>query len=193
MFRSKLTKAVVAVAALSLVASAAYASIPSAIGTINACKDSKGALKVIDPEAGQTCNTNQQPLSWSQQGPVGPAGPAGTVGPAGPQGSAGAVGPVGPPGPAGGLSGVEVISQTTADDSQDLKGMLLSCPAGKVAVGGGGRAYDPTPGGLQYFVPQVALSVSRPMGTTAWQVGAHEVVSIDFPWVFEGYAVCADA
>lgn len=62
--------AAVAVAATSF----AYAAIPSTEGVISACKDSKGALKVIDAEAGQTCNGNQQLLSWNQQGPAGPAG-----------------------------------------------------------------------------------------------------------------------
>ena len=70
--------ALVAVAAVAA-ASFAYAAIPSANGTISACKDSKGALKVIDADAGQTCNGNQQLLAWNQQGPQGPAGPAGTT------------------------------------------------------------------------------------------------------------------
>jgi hypothetical protein len=71
--------ALVAVAAVAA-ASFAYAAIPSANGTISACKDSKGALKVIDAEAGNACNGNQQLLTWNQQGPQGPPGPAGEDG-----------------------------------------------------------------------------------------------------------------
>jgi opacity protein-like surface antigen len=57
----------VAVAAVAA-ASFAYAAIPAANGTISACKDQKGALKVIDAEAGQTCPSGQQLLTWSQDG-----------------------------------------------------------------------------------------------------------------------------
>src|SRR5215211_1957595 len=57
----------------------AYAGIPASNGVISACKDNKGALRVIDAEAGQSCNANQQPLTWNQQGPPGPQGPAGTA------------------------------------------------------------------------------------------------------------------
>ena len=56
------------------VAGVGYAAIPAANGTITACKDSKGALKVIDAENGQACNANQQQLTWNQQGPQGPPG-----------------------------------------------------------------------------------------------------------------------
>ena len=43
-----------------------YAAIPSADGTISACKDSTGALKVIDAEAGETCRAGQELLTWNQ-------------------------------------------------------------------------------------------------------------------------------
>lgn len=81
-------KRVVVAALLALAAVAAtsfaYAAIPVSDGVISACTDNKGALKVIDVEAGQTCNGNQQLLAWSRQGPVGPAGPQGPEGPRGP-------------------------------------------------------------------------------------------------------------
>jgi hypothetical protein len=63
-------------AAAVAVAGVAYAAIPSANGTISACKDSKGALKVIDVDAGQKCANGQQLLNWNQQGPQGPPGPS---------------------------------------------------------------------------------------------------------------------
>ena len=77
--------ATVAVASLSGVG---YAAIPGSDGTISACKDSKGALKVIDAEAGQTCSANQQHLAWNQQGQPGPQGAPGPAGPQGPAGGA---------------------------------------------------------------------------------------------------------
>jgi hypothetical protein len=59
----------VAVAASLVVAGGvAYASVPSANGTISACKDSKGAIKIIDAEAGQTCSSTQQLLTWKTSG-----------------------------------------------------------------------------------------------------------------------------
>jgi len=69
-----------AVAAILAAAGASFAAIPSSNGVISACKDNKGVLKVIDAEAGQTCNGNQQPLTWNQQGPAGPPGPGGING-----------------------------------------------------------------------------------------------------------------
>lgn len=62
------------------VAGVSYASIPGSDGVITACKDAKGTLRVIDAEAGQTCSSNQQPLSWNQQGQPGPAGAPGVGG-----------------------------------------------------------------------------------------------------------------
>lgn len=73
-------RAALVVAALVIgIAGVSYAAIPASNGTITACKDNKGILKVIDAEAGQTCSANQQLLTWNQQGPAGPQGPAGTA------------------------------------------------------------------------------------------------------------------
>jgi hypothetical protein len=69
---------IVLAAAVGLVvlAGVGYAAIPSADGTISACKSSKGALKVIDVEAGQSCPDGQQLLAWNQQGRQGEPGSA---------------------------------------------------------------------------------------------------------------------
>lgn len=78
----KLTRAraavLVAVLATALVG-ASYAAIPGSNGTISACRDGQGRLKVIDVEAGQACPAGQVPLNWNQQGPAGPQGPSGLV------------------------------------------------------------------------------------------------------------------
>jgi hypothetical protein len=80
---------------LVLVGTAAWATIPDANGVIHGCyrtsgpPNSRGALRVIDIEAGQTCGSGEVALSWNQ---TGPQGPAGATGPAGPQGATGAEG-----------------------------------------------------------------------------------------------------
>ena len=94
-----------AVAALA-VAGIAYASIPDGSGVIHGCysKPSKpgtppGSLRVVDTGAGQSCDANEMPLTWNQQGQrgatglQGPRGSTGQAGPTGPSGSAGAAGP----------------------------------------------------------------------------------------------------
>jgi hypothetical protein len=75
----RLIQTVAAVAAVAAVASVAYAAIPSSTGAITACVDSKGALKVIDAEAGVTCGNGKYPLTWNQQGPAGPQGAPGST------------------------------------------------------------------------------------------------------------------
>jgi collagen triple helix repeat protein len=145
---------VVAVAAILLLSGVAVAAIPSANGTIDACRESRtGAVILIDKEAGKTCPSGWVALSWNQRGqtgpqgpagppgPVGPVGPQGLQGPAGPQGErgpAGPMGPAGPPGPRGenGVSGYQVV--VTSDSFQ----AMAVCPSGKVVIGGGGRTSD---------------------------------------------------
>lgn len=51
---------------LLLVGGVAAASIPDSIGMIHACvKD--GKVRVIDPDAGQSCTSAERSLSWSQR------------------------------------------------------------------------------------------------------------------------------
>lgn len=65
------------------------------------------------------------------QGSTGPAGPAG---PAGPQGD---TGPAGPAGPAG-ISGYEILHNSKPVAASTATSIVLSCPAGKKALGMGG-------------------------------------------------------
>jgi hypothetical protein len=127
-------------------------------------RDGEGRyLRVIS--ATDACRRGETALDWNIQGPAGPAGPQGNIGPkgdkgdtgatgpqgptgpvgatgsqgpTGPKGDAGAVGPAGPIGPTG-ISGYEVVTRTKAlrigGDQDDL---TVTCPAGKVAIGGGG-------------------------------------------------------
>lgn len=132
----------------------------------NACvTKSTGGVRVVP--AGNTCKSNEYPISWNEVGPQGPAGPqgqagpqgdvgavgpqgeVGPAGPTGPQGDAGPVGPqgvVGPAGPMGpmgltGASGVSGLEQVTVTQIKsafdDYFEVTAVCPAGKRTVGGG--------------------------------------------------------
>jgi hypothetical protein len=64
---SKRTRFLVALAgagAIALIASAAWAVIPDASGTIHACYAQDGVLRVVDSEAGQRCKKNERSLDW---------------------------------------------------------------------------------------------------------------------------------
>jgi hypothetical protein len=61
-----------------IVASVAWATIPSADGTITACYNAKnGKLRVVD---GTACKKKEKPLTWNQAGQQGPAGEPGAPG-----------------------------------------------------------------------------------------------------------------
>lgn len=80
----------------------ALAAIPSGGGTYTGCYvTSSGALRVIDPAAGQACSGTEQQITWNKQGPTGPKGATGTRGPTGPAGQTGTTGPAGAKGPTG--------------------------------------------------------------------------------------------
>jgi hypothetical protein len=182
----KLTRtriALVASAAAAAIASVSYAAIPAANGTISACKDSKGALKVIDAEAGQSCASNQQLLAWNQQGPAGPTGETGAQGPQG------EVGPTGPVGPAG-VSGYQVVhADSPANVTQRTKEVSAYCPAGTRVIAGGHSLTD----GL---IPDgdYAVSASQPAQLLpGWTVRMTDENPswLQTSWFVRVYAVCA--
>jgi hypothetical protein len=117
----------VAIAALGLGGSAAYAAIPSQ-GVITGCyTKSSGELRLIDVAKTTTCKSGEAKLTWSQTGPAGPAGSAGArgltgaagpAGPAGPAGSAGLTGAAGARGPAG-LDGADGAPGPAGRDGAD--------------------------------------------------------------------------
>jgi hypothetical protein len=71
------------------IATAVQASIPSADGVIHGCYQTsptgttKGALRVINAEAGEQCRFNEASLNWNQTGPTGARGATGPTGPGG--------------------------------------------------------------------------------------------------------------
>lgn len=131
-----------AVAHSALVPNVIYACFVPASGTIYHIEET------------ETCKSQGHvALQWNVQGPQGPPGPQGPAGPQGPQGDQGDVGPPGPkgdqgdPGPAGpqgpagpsGLSGYEGVDAIRVDGVPPggVREANVSCPAGKVVVGGG--------------------------------------------------------
>jgi hypothetical protein len=139
-----------------------------------------------------------------KEGPAGPAGPegpqglpgddgkqgpAGPSGPQGPAGSQGPAGPQGPPGPQGpGLTGLQVAEELSQLNSDDDKTILVLCPVGEHALGGGATIGGPS---------SVALTVSDFYWDDAgarvgWVARASETVSTGAPWVLVAHALCAD-
>ena len=200
---SRTVQAIVAtVAAVLLLSGVAVAAIPSADGTINACRETRtGAIILIDKEAGKTCPSGWVALSWNQRGPTGPqgpAGPAGPVGPPGPAGNDGAPGPQGPPGPAGptgpagpqGPPGPAQTLETVYDVGPDSpSASAIDCPSGFRATGGGYflRKLMPSAG------PGTEQITSKPRGPqlnpTGWEVSVS--ASGDTTYDVRAYVVCA--
>lgn len=147
-----------AVAALA-VAGIAYASIPDGSGVIHGCysKPSKpgtppGSLRVVDTGAGQSCDANEVPLTWNQQGQ------RGTTGPQGPQGSAGPAGPTGPAGPAGAagptyFDGSEFLVPVPSSFTTLASETITGQQAGLNVITAPVNAYDlhPTSGGHTFM------------------------------------------
>jgi len=120
------------------------------------------------------------------QGPTGPSGPSGPPGPTGPSGPSGPTGPSGPVGPAG-VSGYERQS-TSSDCPGGLNPAVcsadVSCPAGKVVLGGG---FSVSEGGG--FTP--SFFDNRPVSNTTWRVRfTNENWPLPGP-SFTVYAMCA--
>jgi hypothetical protein len=109
----------------------ASAAIPSSDGVIHGCyltsgpPNARGAVRVIDAEAGQVCASGEVAISWNQAGPTGPTG------------AAGATGATGPEGPAGPSPIYTVRSATVPGSSQDYVQATATCISDEIAVSGG--------------------------------------------------------
>lgn len=195
---SKLGVAVLAAAAVAMVGSVAWATIPDAGGVIRGCyQSSTGVLRVIDVDL-DACRPAETSLDWSQAGPPGPAGPGGPAGPQGPPGVDGApgqagsqgpegppgpAGPAGPQGPAGAMQELELVWVTEvytipANSGRDTR--RATCSEGYSATGGGYTELD----------GPLAVRDSHPNGLLGW------VVAVDNPSLFEDrdvlvHAICA--
>jgi hypothetical protein len=87
--------------------------------------------------------------------------------------------------PTGGLTGVEIVEIKSQFNDSDVKSVQVSCPPGKVLIGGGGNHNAP--------FGHVALSVSWPHDADTWIVYADEIVDLPAlkPWSLSGRAICA--
>jgi hypothetical protein len=108
-----------------------------------------------------------------------PAGPPGPGGPKGEKGDKGDPGVAGPPG----VSGRQVVQAVSVISSPPVKSASVACPAGKVAMGGGGQINGAS---------GVALTNSLPLGTTGWQAGGAEVSPTTTNWAVTVFVVCAN-
>jgi hypothetical protein len=120
------------------------------------------------------------------QGPIGPTGAAGATGPAGATGATGAIGPTGPTGAAG-ISGYEVVTASSGLDSSN-KAIEVSCPAGKIAVGG--EFYTEVSGGESPIAVQASHGIGG-IPPTGWRTTAVEATPTDLNWFLQVSAICA--
>ncbi len=175
---------IAAIPAVLVVAAVAYAAIPASNGVISACiSKNNGNLRAIDIDKSQTCASNEQMLTWNQQGAQGPAGPAGPVGPAGPTGPRGAAGL--------GISNIEVVTWSSENNSDYLKSAgIVLCPQRKhVLTGGAYMVRDWT-----QAVP-LALTTNGPyfedFRAIGWIAEATETAPYDGNWQLQVVLECA--
>ena len=113
----------------SQIKASAVKSSEVAANAITSAKVKDGSLLKGDFKAGEL-----------PAGPAGPQGPKGDTGAKGDKGDAGAPGAPGAPGANGanGVSGREIVESPLTDVAANTTEFLtVSCPAGKVAIGGG--------------------------------------------------------
>lgn len=102
-------------------------------------------------------------------------------------------GPIGPRGPAGrqgapGISGMELVVETTAQNSDNFKSLNAPCPAGKLAIASGADVLTPGPS----TAPQAGLqSVSFGPDQLSAYADAVEHTATTDSWGLATYAVCA--
>lgn len=132
-------------------------------------------------------------------GPQGPPGPTGAQGPAGPLGPAGPAGPPGSIAGTGALADLEFARQTLPQNSITGAGvhsyLVVTCPVGRVAIGGG---LLNNPSTFQYpsafYLSAFQLVGSYPNGAFGfsdreWVLQVVQTTSFGAP--LEGIAVCA--
>jgi hypothetical protein len=155
-------------AALLLVGSVAWASIPDSNGVIHGCrKSTDGSIRVIDTSKTATCPNGYTALNWNQAGVQGPAGPAGAPGTT--------------------VNRVQ-LSKYLNDGAPVAPGSVgdsLACPEGYY-VTGGGYEFNPASTPTLGFRPRFDGPVSGwgPEGT-AWSVAGETDVAGSFRiWAF---------
>lgn len=161
--RIRLLTVVVCLVALvgTIAAVAVAAAIPSADGTITACRKSDGSIRLIDTDSGATCKSNEQALTWNQTGPQGPPG----------------------------MSGYEIVSASRTFDAGDVAAInSVSCPDSKRVLGGGFRGDNWTVNTRVTVSEPFVLGENQVFG---WQVRADGHENNGAPWRIIVWATCA--
>jgi hypothetical protein len=159
-------------------AGVAWSVIPDPDGVIHGCfKGPSGNLRVIDPSV-ETCKNNELALSWSQTGPQGAPGEPGADG-------------------APGISGYEVVSRSQEHEAGFFAGGgFVTCPAGKVPLGGGAGVSDVDDDDMS-FSGSARVEMDFPFtgddGSVGWKASFRRNTEIasPAPFVATVYAVCA--
>ncbi len=84
-----------------------------------------------------------------------------------------------------GVAGYEIV-ESISPATSDNKFRVAQCPPGKVAVGGGAFLQGD-------FTGHVALDHSQPLGNTAWEAQASELVPSGLTWAIGAKVICANA
>jgi hypothetical protein len=136
-------------------------------GAVTSSKVKNGTLVSGDFKAGEL--------------PAGPRGATGERGATGATGPAGPAGPAGPRGPAG-------ATNVTVETSVEQVNPVATCPAGRVATGGGGSVTDNT----WYLYESFPVAPATPGGPpTAWAVNAADTGAPGTIMPSIAYVVCA--
>lgn len=180
----------------------ASASVPdSTTGVITACMNGDHAVRLIDAQAGATCNNGETQVTWNQSGATGAQGPAGPAGPTGPAGASGAV-----------ANGYQIVTANSPYEEAAVTNApytmtaTANCPSGQSAVGGGYALvssydsyslgqYDPNLGTSQFaYGPMVANGPTS--GGNGWTVTMSARGSgddVNGYWYVKTYAICINS
>lgn len=95
--------------------------------------------------------------------------------------------PAGPAGPAGppGISAREQVSAESPQSSAAPKNVTVTCPTGKLVIGGGVELSGPGRA-------RVTVTENKPSGTNAWEAEAFEAVATGAAWKVVVHALCAN-
>ena len=165
---------VVAVLGATPLGQAARDLVPArnSVGTVQLKTGAVTSLKVRDHSL-QAMDFKRGLLLRGAQGPAGPPGPQGAPGP---QGTAG---------PAG-VSGLQKVFETGVINSVATRSLNASCPAGKVAIGGGAAVVPANQAG-------VGITASYQQNETTWRGSARELSSTGANWSLNVVVICAVA
>ena len=126
-----------------------------------------------------------------EEGDAGPQGPSGEKGPAGAKGEKGDIGAVGPQGMPG-ISEAGIVLKDGDLNTEDYKAAFVSCPTGKIALGGGAvviTELEPSP-----IKPALIGSYPQEAGgkPIQWSAAARETTPNNtHKWKLAVYVICA--